>query len=108
MQTAYWLSFALSWCSLSLKLFVQLIGADRATSPVGLSGKGKQLYFGNAGRCGILLNISEIGVRVEYYTLHLILAKRPRKVLITNRYGRKFHIPVCVAPKVSARLLLSQ
>ena len=33
---------------------------NRAKSPAGLSEKGKNIYFGGAGRCGMLLNISKV------------------------------------------------
>jgi len=31
---------------------------NRAKSPAGLSGKGKNMFLGGAGRCGILLNVN--------------------------------------------------
>jgi len=33
---------------------------NRAKSPAGLNGKGKCIYFGGAGKCGILLENFEI------------------------------------------------
>ena len=39
---------------------------NRAKSLAGLSGKGRNIYFGGAGRCGILLITVKFGVRDDF------------------------------------------